>query len=386
LKFPENFLWGVATSAYQVEGGIENCNWSENFPAGKASDHYHRYQEDFDLLKSLNLNAYRFSIEWSRIEPRCGEFDAGAIEHYWKVLHSLKSRRIKTMVTLFHFTLPLWLSKRGGMSSSKFVFYFTRFAQRMFDQYADLVDFWITFNEPLNWATIAYLEGRWPPHQKNPLLFFKVLRNQILAHKKIYFAFHRSRKCPVEVGISKLNQHFEPFHSRSPLDRAGVWLANYFWNEFFLNRIKNQLDFIGLAYYFHHKIKFPARIIKDKKPVSDLGWVIYPEGIYHLLKSLKKYKKPIYITENGLADSKDKFRANFIKEHLIWIHRAIQEGIDCRGYFHWSLIDNFEWEKGFGPRFGLVEVDFESLERKPRPSALFYAKIAKENQITLNSS
>jgi beta-glucosidase len=431
LKFPEAFLWGTATSAYQVEGGIEKCDWSEEFPAGRACNHYNLYEKDFDLLKSLNQNAYRFSIEWSRIEPEEGKFDEREIEHYRKVLLALKKKNFKVMLTLHHFTSPLWLAEIGGWENPEVVFYFLRFAKRIFTEYFDFVDFWITINEPLVFASESYLDGTWPPKKKSFFSLLNVIKNQIATHKKIFEEFHKIKK-DVKVGIAKNNAHFESFNPKSYLDKFNVRINRYFWNEFFLNRVKNYLDFIGLNYYFHQKIKFPSQNKNENKVLSDMSWEIHPEGIYHVLKELKKYKKsrhaslrsantspqtpsvsgtrparcfptqgntqfprppsefgtsqiPIYITENGLADAKDKLRKDFIKNHLYWIHRAISEGIDVRGYFHWSLIDNFEWAKGFEPRFGLVEIDYKTLERKPRPSAFYYAEICKENQLILNS-
>jgi len=387
LEFPKEFLWGTATSAYQVEGGIENCDWSLKFPAGKACNHYYLYEKDFDLMKKLNLNAYRFSIEWSRIEPREGEFDKVEIEHYRKVLLSLKERKIKAMVTLHHFTNPQWLVKIGGWTNKKVVFYFTRFAERILKEYQNLVDFWQSFNEPLVYASMSFLKGVWPPKKKNSILFLKVIKNQILAHKKIFQTSHRFNP-NIKIGIAKNNQFFESENSNPPLDRFSTFLARYFWNEYFLNRIQNHLDFIGLNYYFYRKIKFPFSEEKVKcqdEQESDIGWKIFPKGIYYVLKDLQKYNLPIYITENGLADAKDKLRKDFIKDHLFWIHKAIKEGIDVRGYFHWSFMDNFEWKSGFEPRFGLVGIDYKTLERKPRPSAFYYSKICKQNAIFLNS-
>ena len=391
LKFPDGFLWGTATSAYQVEGGVLNCDWSAlqqpagGGPAGKACNHYHLYEKDFDLMKKLNLNAYRFSIEWSRIEPKEGEFDEKEIEHYRKVLLALKEREIKSMVTLHHFTNPKWLAKIGGWQNKKVVFYFSRFAERILKEYQDLVDFWITINEPIVYASMAFLRGIWPPQKKNIILFLKVIKNQISTHKKI-FRISRHLNPTLKIGIAKNNQFFESENPNSPLDRFSTFLARYFWNEYFLNRIQNHLDFIGLNYYFHYRVKFPFKNRNENKLLSDIGWEIYPEGIYFVLKELQKYNLPIYITENGLADSEDKLRKNFIRDHLYWIHKAIQDGVDIRGYFHWSFMDNFEWEKGFKPRFGLIEIDYKSFERKPRPSAFYYAKICKENTLQLTTN
>ncbi|MBZ9572296.1 glycoside hydrolase family 1 protein [Patescibacteria group bacterium] len=401
LKFPQNFLWATATSAYQVEGGIENSDWSKDFPAGRACDHYNLYEKDFDLIKKLNQNAYRFSIEWSRVEPREGKFNKKEIEHYKKVLFALRERNIKTMVTLHHFTNPLWLARIGGWTNSKIIFHFSRFAKRVFDEYRDLVDFWITINEPLVYTSLSYWEGRWPPFgllpkgeprpkggppkKKNPILFLKVVRNQIACHKKVYEVFHKSKR-NIRMGIAKNNNYFQPFNPKSPLDIFNAIIYRYFWSYFFLNRIKNHLDFIGLNYYSRERvgISFPNKSRGEIK-LSDIGWQIYPQGIYHVLKELKKYNLPIYITENGLADAEDRLRKDFIRDHLYWIHRAISEGIDVRGYFHWSLMDNFEWEKGFEPKFGLIEIDYRTLERKPRPSAFYYAQICKQNTLILNN-
>ena len=386
LKFPKGFLWGASTAAYQVEGGIENCDWSKDFPAGRACDQYNRYEEDFDLIKKLNQNVHRFSIEWSRIEPEQGRFDQKEIEHYRKVLLALKSRGIKTMVTLHHFANPLWLARIGGWSNSKVVFYFSRFSERVFNEYQDLVDFWITINEPQAYVGEAYIMGRRPPKKKNPFLALRVFKNQTLAHKKVYEIFHKiSGQKIVRIGIAKNNSFFEPANPRSILDKFSVKVARYFWNSYFLKKIKNHLDFIGLNYYFRNKVKFPWLVRNENKVVSDMGWEIYPEGIYHAVKELKDYQKPIYITENGLADAKDEKRKDFIKGHLFWLHNAIKEGLDIRGYLHWSLIDNFEWDKGFWPRFGLIEMDYKTMGRKPRPSAFYYANICKENALIINN-
>lgn len=398
IVFPPDFLWGTATSAYQVEGGIEESDWSKIYPAGQACDHYRFYEKDFDLMEELNQNAYRFSIEWSRIEPNAGRFDKTEIEHYRRLLKSLKARGIRTIITLHHFSTPLWLAKIGGFANEKSVFYFSRFAERIFKEYKDLVDFWVTINEPLIYATSIYtlingaLQSRKgeifiplsPLHLILSIISIpRIVRNQIASHKKIYEIFHRlaNPEIGIRVGIAKNNSYFEPFNQNSFLDKTIVAICRYLWNECFLDNIKNHLDFIGLNYYFHYKMKFPFRIKNDNKTVSDMGWDILPEGIYHNLIELKKYRLPVYITENGLADASDKLRKKFIKDHLSWVSQAMTEGVDVRGYFHWSLMDNFEWDKGLNPRFGLIEIDYKTLKRKPRPSAYYYAEICRTNRL-----
>ncbi len=383
LEFPKNFLWGSATSSYQVEGGIENTDWTEAGRQGKvplanrACDHYNLYEKDFDLIKELGQNANRFSIEWARIEPEEGKFDEKEVEHYRKVLQALRDRGIEPFVTLWHFTLPLWFAKKGGFENPKAPEIFARYCGYVVERLAASAKasasqggigakFWMTINEPMVYASGSYLKGNWPPFKKNFFTFKKVIKTLISSHLASHIIIKKINP-DLQIGIAKNNIYFEniPF-----IDR--------FWNFYFLNKIKNHLDFIGLNYYFHRR--FPKN---KNKEVSDMGWEIYPKGIYHVLKELRHYSLPVYITENGLADSKDTKRAKFIKDHLFWAHKAMQEGVDLRGYFHWSLTDNFEWAHGFGPRFGLVEIDYETMERKIRPSAWEYKKICETNSLTL---
>lgn len=399
LKFPANFLWGTSTSAHQVEGGnfndwteweksesrIKNLELSslikkyglENYISGRACDHYHLYEQDFDLARELGHNAHRFSIEWSRIEPEQGKFNQKEIEHYRKVLLALRERDLEPFVTLWHWTNPLWLFKKGGWANKQVVNYFERYTKIIVQELGDLIGFWVTLNEPMVHMSHGYLKGNFPPGQKSIFQTRKVFNNLIKAHQAAYQVIH-SQYPKAQVSIANLTNYFEPAHKWCPLEQLMTGLAHYFWNDRFLKKIKNQLDYIGLDYYFHNRIVWYPPFKKNlNQKTTDLGWEIYPEGIYYVLKYLAKFSKPIYILENGLADAKDKKRAKFIREHLYWTQKAIQEGIDVRGYFHWSLLDNFEWDKGFWPRFGLIEVDYQTLERKPRPSAYLYAQICR---------
>jgi len=406
IKFPENFLWGAATSAYQVEG--DNCyadwwfweqqraqkkkdrgEWTEqqaqNYLSGRATDHYHLFKDDFAWAQKLNHNVHRLSIEWSRIEPRPGEWKEEEINHYREVLEELKEREIKTMVTLWHFTLPQWLAGQGGWENKKCLDHFLEFTEKIVKELGELIDFWLPLNEPIIYIAQTYLSGQWPPEKKNQ--FFsagRVLNHLIRAHKNSYRLIHLYYP-QTKVGLAKNNIYFAPARKNNSVDRLMVRLANYFWNYLFLNRIKNYQDFIGLNYYFHNRLRgFQCR--NKNKQVSDLGWEIYPEGIYHVLLQLKRYRRPIYITENGLADGQDDKRARFIIDHLVFIHQAMEQGADVRGYLHWSLLDNFEWAYGFQPRFGLIEIDYQTMAREPRPSAYFYAMICAQNKITAGTT
>ena len=386
LKFPKNFLWGAAVSSYQVEGGVENCDWSKDFPAGKACDYYNQYEKYFDLAKELNQNIHRFSLEWSRIEPEEGRFDRKEVEHYRKMLLALKKRNIKSMVTLWHYTIPLWLSQKGGWHNPKAPQYFESYVRFIVEELDDLVDFWVTLNEPMVYLMLAYIEGRFPPQKKNSILAPLVFLNFAQAHKKAYKAIHGFNN-QAKVGTAQNYSFIDAYNKKSFLNKIAVKLFGFFNNHFFLKFINRHLDFIGANYYFHNRIKitplaFPfIKIENENKEVSDMGWEIYPEGIYYILRDLQKYNLPIYITENGIADKEDKKRAGFIKEHLKWTHRAITEGVDIRGYMYWSMFDNFEWDSGFTKRFGLIEMDYKKMETRIRGSAREYARMCRENAV-----
>jgi beta-glucosidase len=419
LKFPDNFFWGAATSAHQVEGGNYN-DWSEwekerariqaqsggstyhkpsdpelqkqandpsNYISGRACDHYNRYEEDFDVAKSLNQNVHRFSIEWSRIEPEEGKFNQKEIEHYRRVIAALRERNIEPFVTLWHYTHPIWFSKQGGWVNPKAKNQFLRYVEKIVSQLKDDVKFWITENEPETVARDSYLIGTRPPRKKNIFKAFKALNTLVEAHNEAYDLIH-SIDSGAKVGCAESLVYFESYN-KWPHNLMAKKIIEHWRNGRFIPKIINHSDFIGLQYYFHSRIRVnPFKSWKgfqfnDNEKITDMGWEIYPEGIYHVLKNLKKYNLPIIITENGLADYKDKYREDFIKDHLKWTHKAIQEGVDVRGYFYWSLMDNFEWESGFWPRFGLVEIDYRTLERKIRPSARAYGEICKNNKLIL---
>ncbi len=307
LEFPKNFYWGSATSAHQVEGNNHN-DWSEwekenaerlakaaknkawpdyilnppaggpnplqeeNYISGRACDHYNRFQEDFDIAKQLGHNAHRFSIEWSRIEPEEGKFDEKEIEHYRQVILALKERGIEPFVTLWHWTLPIWFCDKGGWLNKDAPKYFERYANKI-SRPLQNVRFWITLNEPEIYASNSYLKGIWPPQKRSLIFCSRVIRNLIKAHKQAYKII-KEIQLNAEIGIAKNNIYFEGWQ---------LFFIDWLWNKYFLNQIKNHQDFIGLNYYFHRR--FPKN---ENKIISDMGWEIYPEGIYHVLKDFKK--------------------------------------------------------------------------------------------------
>jgi len=408
-KFPSGFYWGAATSAHQVEGGNVN-DWSrwekenaerlakkagkhwkspsrfhraetswqkekfpemlnpENYISGSACDHYNRYEEDFDIAKKLGHNAHRFSIEWSRIEPEEGKFNQKEIDHYRDVIRALKQRNLEPFVTLWHFTCPTWFADKGGWLNRKAVFYFTRYVEKIVSELGSDVKFWITLNEPVLYAFMSYLKGDWPPQIKMPKKFNKVVRIFVKAHRESYKII-KDRNPLANVGIAKDNSYFSQFVWWCPFEWLIVKILKYIVNESFLNKINKCQDFVGLNYYFHREIGLFRHKVKQENK-TDMGWEICPEGIYHVLKDLKKYDKPVYILENGIADADNSKREKFIEDHLIWVRKAMDDGVDVRGYFHWSLLDNFEWDKGFWPKFGLVRVCKGTLDREIKGSVL----------------
>jgi beta-glucosidase len=399
LKFPEGFLWGVSTSAYQVEGGITN-DWSQwemsdkrlaelrkkklnyrDYVAGLACDSYHHFEEDAEMVRALNCGGYRLGLEWARIEPREGEFDHAAIEHYRQVLMSLKEKNIKTVLTIWHWTNPMWVVHEGGWASKKVVAAYARYVEFVVEQLGDLVDFWLTINEPTIHVFHGYFRGIFPPNKRNPILGVKTFFNLVAAHKKAYKIIHKYN-IRANVGFTHLGDNFQPARAWFLPEILIAWFFNFFCNNLFLRLVHSHTDYIGLDYYFHNRVVWHPPFIKNlNKEVTDFGWEIFPEGIYNVLKDLRRFKRPIYIMENGLADAADTKRAKFIVDHLRQVHRAIEEGEDVRGYFHWSLMDNFEWAAGYTMKFGLYAIDHQTFKRTPRPSAAVYAEICKNNGI-----
>jgi beta-glucosidase len=400
------FFFGAATSSHQVEGGNHN-NWTEwesanakrlaaearrklwddhilekypsplqeeNYISGQAADHYHRFREDFDIAKSLSHNAHRFSLEWSRIEPEEGKFNEKELDHYREVIRELRNRDIEPFVTLWHWTLPVWLSRKGGVLNKDFTIYFKRYVEEVARALGNDVRFWLTINEPEIVSSQSYYKGIWPPGRRSVRLGFQSMNSLIRAHRAAYGAI-KSIYPKAQIGPVMDMIHFESVGGW--LDRALKWVGDRIWNGYFLTRVVGTADFIGLNFYFHNRIRrWYGRNANER--VSDMAWELYPESLYQMLMDLKLYGLPVYITENGLADVRDKHREYFIIEHLNAMKRAIEDGADVRGYFHWSLLDNFEWSSGFWPRFGLVEVDYRTFERHIRPSALTYKRLIDE--------
>ncbi len=400
IQFPHNFLWGAATSAYQVEGNNSNCDWwkwekriSLSDISGSACRHYELYEQDFDLAKALNHNAHRLSIEWSRIEPQEGKFSDDEIKHYQKVILALKERDIEPIITLHHFTNPLWFAEYGAWEHKKSAYYFLRYVEKIVETFSGHVRYWVTINEPMVYVYHSYLLGFWPPQEKSPLKGMRVTRNLLDAHIKAYRLIHNIYKnkkiSPPLVSIAHNLQAFIPCRPTLK-NRLSVYLKDKFYNFYFISKLikSKTVDFIGVNYYSRSLIDTPSWSLRglilntcaknhSALERNSLGWDIYPQGLYTLLLKLKKYNLPVLILENGICIDDDSRRWDFIRRHLQNLHRAMNEGLKVIGYIYWSLLDNYEWDKGFKPRFGLIEIDYNTYERKVRESARKFAEICR---------
>lgn len=403
-KFPDGFYWGAATASYQVEGGIENTDWAAAAKDGRvpvcgvACDHFNRFESDFDIAKSLGHTAHRLSLEWARIEPVEGKFDAEAITHYRQVLEALHSRGIKPYVTIWHFTLPLWFSESGGFERQDSPAIFARYAAFVVHQLGDLCDHFSTMNEPNVFGSNGWLRGSWPPFKRFTLtdtvsitnsgrqyeakakkgfqpffLYLKVMKNLAIAHNEAYQAI-KVISPTIEVSVVK---HVIVFDANwNPFNKIKAYLANYFWTIKFMNRIERHCDSIGLNYYFYTQFGDTRSWRK-----TDMDWNFAPEHIFDALMMLAKYKKPLFVSEGGIADYDDSDRAEYIKRQVAGVWQAIAAGADVRGHMYWSLFDNYEWALGFEKRFGLVGINYETLERTIRPSAYVYKEIIAQNAV-----
>lgn len=420
FKLHEDFMLGTATASTQIEGGDKNNSWykwceeghiSDSSSCITACDHWNRVKEDTKLLKNLNVQTHRMSLEWSRIEPEPGKFSKEAIRHYRDEIQQLVESNIQPLITLHHFSDPLWFQDMGGWSTPGNSRLFIDYAKYAVENLGDLASEWVTFNEPNVYTIFGYELGTFPPGSRNMFESSKVKAELIKTHVKLYEMIHRIREEKNFKGKTMVGAaiHLRIFSGISSVGKITASVVDYMFNELFMvgmttgklmfplsakdYKHKKGLyaDFLGINYYTRNIVEFaldPAlyfhQFVNDKDlNKTDLGWDIYPEGIYLLCrKYYNRYKLPIYITENGISDKYDNRRPEFIVDHLAYIARAINEGIAINRYYHWTLMDNFEWLEGETANFGLYRCDFSTQERVPRPSAELYALICKEKGVT----
>ena len=421
IVFPDGFLWGAATSAHQVEGhNVDNDWWAweqagrVQTSSGAACEHYHRFRDDFDLAVSLGHTAHRFSIEWSRIEPREGERNDEALAHYQDVVRALRERRLEPIVTLHHFTTPTWMAQQGGWTNPKVVERFARYTEWVAKALGTEVRYWLTVNEPMVFVNMHYVQGVGPPGVVEFRSMLRVIEHLIRAHAASYQVLHRAGPPgQIQVSVAKNMPVFLPCRRWWPLDHLANWTTDRIFNTAFLTALtegrwvvpgigawripeaRGTLDYLGINYYGRQFIRcrpetgqwFGAscglehHYPHDVNELTGMGWDVSPEGLTTTLLRGAKLGVPILVTENGVWVEDDVRRWGFIARHLAALERARQRGARIIGYLYWSLMDNYEWSHGFGPRFGLVEVDYATQARRPRESAHRFADVCRTNRL-----
>jgi beta-glucosidase len=417
--FPHGFLWGTATSSHQVEGNNANNDWwiwehetnriAQGHQSGQACDWWGgRWSEDFDRAMKGGQNAHRLSIEWSRVEPTPAIWDDSALDYYRQIIKGALDRGLMPMVSLHHFTIPQWVSDRGGWYDPQIVHYFERYTRKVVMALQDLVGLWVTINEPNVYYVAGYLEGVWPPGKKNIRLIPQVIKHLVMAHAAAYHAIHEIQPGGL-VGLAHNYRGFRAANPRNPFDR---WLANFSARAFnevipravsdgrihFLTwrgRVPQAVgtqDFFGLNYYTVENTTFSLQSFTNRWDSADFpegtdlspsGFIANePSGMWEALGWAHQYNLPIYITENGIEDAEDRIRPRYLALHLREVWKAANFNWRVRGYFHWSLVDNFEWERGWTQRFGLWQLDTKTQERTKRPSADMYEEICKSNGLS----
>ncbi|MGH7723347.1 MAG: glycoside hydrolase family 1 protein [Candidatus Dormibacteria bacterium] len=413
---PHDFLIGCASAGHQVEGGLDD-DWTrmerahperirDGSASGIACDHYARYRDDLRLLAEMHNSAHRFSIEWSRVEPREGVFDRDALGHYAEVVRICRSLGMEPVVTLQHFTLPCWLADRGGVLSADAPRRFARFAAACAETLGGDVAWWVTVNEPGVLAVFGYLYADWPPLRPSVRGFLGALEGLARMHAAAATALHavaRAHGWTARVSVAHHERPLRPLDPRSAIQRAVAVLPNAIFNRWFLRAcsrgrllppvgrgqavpgLRGSLDYLGLNYYCEERVRcnlrrprelFTESVVPDGVPLSSFGWTIDADGLRRALTSLwEEFRLPILITENGVADEHDELRPRFIVDHLGAVCDALDAGVDVRGYLHWTAMDNFEWAEGYSKRFGLMGVDRHTMERTPKPSAAVFAEI-----------
>jgi beta-glucosidase len=423
-RFPDGFLWGAATSHHQVEGGgpdaVEPSDWTDwtRDPAhtldGSNADvacewWTGRAEEDLALARGLGHTAHRMGISWARIEPREGQFDEKALDRYEAILGAARDLGLKTMVTLHHFTLPRWVAARGGFADARSITDFARFADRAVRRLDHFVTHWATINEPSVYAMMAHGGTRWPPGSGSLPAHVRALGNLLRAHAAAYAALKDARPW-ASVGLVINAPILDPEGERKR-DRLVAAAQDYAFTGCVVQALESgslsfplsvartavpglgkSLDWLGLNYYGRYRVRFDPRaagtlfgrhVQEGSVKTEGVDWgTPYPEGLTRLLVRLGGLGRPLFVTENGVCDPTDRVRRRYLVDHVRAVHDAIGRGVDVRGYFHWSLLDNFEWAEGFAAPFGLVAIDRATGARTRRPSARIFERIARENALS----
>jgi beta-glucosidase len=417
MYFPPDFLWGSATSSHQVEGNNRNNDWwaweqgdghiLDGGRSGLACDWWNNAERDIDLMAEMGTNAHRLSIEWSRVEPQPSVFDPDALNRYREIIRALHRHDIEPMVCLHHFSNPFWLVEKGDFDSELVVDYFQRYVTKVVEALGDLVPKWLTFNEPMVYFLYRYVEGLFPaPNQVGWRSGLRALTNMLRCHAAAYQVI-KSVHPAAEVGMAK---HYRVVEARPGGNRLSQWWAervSWFFNDLWMecltsgrrrwplgrgaiSGLAGTFDFAAINYYSRSLVSFPpgpGRLYESgARPGAVMAdgdfFELYPQGLFKAIKANLRFGKPIYVAENGLPDAKDRHRPTYILTHLREVWRAISFNYPVMGYYHWTLVDNFEWERGWRQRFGLIALDPETQTRDWRPSGRLYAEICHSNSIS----
>ena len=410
FKFRDQFALGVASAATQIEGGENNGNWNDWYHKGMIKDgsnparatmHYQKWKQDADLMAKMGIKNYRLGIEWARICPEEGKVDKEALAHYRKEIAYLKEKGISILLTIHHFSNPMWFESMGGFTKRENLKYFIRFVKLVVNTFAGQVSEYITINEPNVYATQSYFFGTWPPGEKSIINACKVMSNMAICHIKAYEIIHKVRKdkgfSDTKVSFANHVRVFDPQNPKNIKHRINAKLLDFLFQgavteAFTLGKFKwpllgaksikpgEYIDFIAVNYYTRSTVTRFDDGTKEDSYKNDLGWEIYPQGMIRVAEELYKLlERPIYITENGTCDNNDAFRSRYIYDHL----KVIAESeLPINRYYHWCFCDNFEWIEGDSARFGLVHINYASLGRTVKQSGRFYTRMIKEHGVS----
>jgi beta-glucosidase len=419
FHFPRGFLWGTATASHQVEGNNTNNNWwaweqepgriNQGHKSGLACDWWGgRWREDLDRAAEGGQNAHRLSIEWSRIQPALDRWDEDALDRYREIMRGLHERGMIPMVTLHHFSDPLWLTEMGGWENDLVVEYFEKYTRKVVEGLKEYASLWVPINEPNVYAVSGYILGDFPGGKQDFRAALRVLENMLRSHAAAYRAIHTLQPA-ARVGVAINYRGFQPAKSWFPPDSLAAWLQSRTFNDLFpralrdgvmglpiwrkrIPEAKGTQDFIGINYYTKDRVAFNLlkyqelfgrRFYLPSADLSDTGFIANePTGMFEALKWGLQFNVPIFITENGVEDSDDHLRPRYLAQHLHQVWRGVNFNWPVLGYFQWTLVDNFEWERGWTQRFGLWELDLETNARRKRRSADLYAEICRENGLS----
>jgi beta-glucosidase len=386
--FPEGFRWGTATAAHQIEGGNWNNDWWDwehtagsgcVESSGDGCDSWNRWPEDVALCAELGFDNYRFSIEWSRIEPEEGEFSIAAVDHYRRECDALLEAGVEPVVTFHHFTTPRWLAAKGGWTQASTADAFARYCEYAAGRLAGSFRRACTINEPNVVSTMGHLAGVFPPGKRNVELRRSVNGVFVDAHRKAVAAI-RNAAPGVPVGLTLSMSDYQAVDGgESKRDQIRRRMEDEFLEG------TDGDDFVGVQTYSRTRVGPDGGIGNEEgMTVLPMGYEFYPRSLEATLRrawEVTKGEVPLLVTENGIGTDDDEQRIDYVRQALEGVQRAIADGIDVRGYTYWSLLDNFEWAFGYGPRFGIVSVDRTTFARTPKPSAHWLAGIAKANAL-----